>query len=134
MMIRELSVISIALACSACISPPAQYEKLSVTLENNIPCLGIRQDSNFNGPISVYAPSVMKHVGNQWENINFHVQPPAMRILNSEECIRLDEVDWREGEYDVVLKVVNEKTAIRYAARFILKKGSSSDLLLMMSE
>lgn len=76
----------------------------------------------------------MKHVGNQWENINFHVQPTAMRILNSEECIRLDEVDWREGEYDVVLKVVNEKTAIRYAARFVLKKGTNSDLLLMMSE
>ncbi|MBU5922683.1 putative T6SS immunity periplasmic lipoprotein [Enterobacter sichuanensis] len=134
MMIRALSVISVALACSACISPPAQYEKLSVTLENNIPCFGIRQDSNFNGPVSVYAPSVMKHVGNQWKAINSVDQPPAMRILNSEECIRLDEVDWREGEYDVVLKVVNEKNAIRYAARFILNKGMSGDLLLMKSE
>ncbi|MDR9946423.1 hypothetical protein MX989_10065 [Enterobacter sichuanensis] len=134
MMIRALSVISVAFACSACISPPAQYEKLSVTLENNIPCFGIRQDSNFNGSVSVYAPTVMKHVGNQWKTINFHDQLPSMRILNSEECIRLDEVDWHEGEYDVVLKVVNEKTAIRYAARFILKKGMSSELLLTTSE
>ncbi len=52
-----------------------------------------------------------------------------MRILNTEECICLNEVDWREGEYDVVLKTVNEKTAIQYAPRFIIKKGISSELL-----
>lgn len=63
------------------------------------------------------------------KTINSPDQLPAMRILNTEECICLNEVDWREGEYDVVLKTVNEKTAIQYAPRFILKKGISSELL-----
>ncbi|MDF3798488.1 hypothetical protein P3S15_25760, partial [Enterobacter hormaechei] len=85
-------------------------------------------------PVSVYAPSVMKRVGNQWKTINSHDQLPAMHILITEECIRLNEVDWRKSEYDVVLKIVNEKTAIRYAARLILKKGISCELLLTASE
>lgn len=51
----------------------------------------------------------MKRVGNQWKTINSHDQLPAMHILITEECIRLNEVDWRKSEYDVVLKIVNEK-------------------------
>ena len=76
----------------------------------------------------------MKRVGNQWKTINSHDQLPAMHILITEECIRLNEVDWRKSEYDVVLKIVNEKTDIRYAARLILKKGISCELLLTASE
>ena len=76
----------------------------------------------------------MKRVGNQWKTINSHDQLPAMHILITEECIRLNEVDWRKSEYDVVLKIVNEKTAIRHAARLILKKGISCELLLTASE
>ena len=76
----------------------------------------------------------MKRVGNQWKTINSHDQLPAMHILITEECIRLNEVDWRKSEYDVVLKIVNEKTAIRNSARLILKKGISCELLLTASE
>lgn len=68
------------------------------------------------------------------EVINSPDQYLTMRIMITEECIRLNEVDWRKSEYDIVLKIVNEKTAIRYAARLILKKGISSELLLTASE
>ena len=63
----------------------------------------------------------MKRVGNQWKTINSHDQLPAMHILITEECIRLNVVDWRKSEYDVVLKIVIEKNSIRYAASLILK-------------
>ncbi|WP_431623957.1 hypothetical protein [Enterobacter quasihormaechei] len=68
------------------------------------------------------------------EVINSPDQHPTMRIMITEECIRLNEVDWRKSEYDIVLKIVNEKTAIRYAAQLILTKGISSELLLTASE
>lgn len=68
------------------------------------------------------------------EVINSPDQHPTMHIMITEECIRLNEVDWRKSEYDLVLKIVNEKNAIRYAARLILKKGISSELLLTASE
>ena len=131
---RALTVIPIVLSCSACISHPAQFQSLTVKVEKNVPCFGISNDMRLSEPVLVYEPSISRRVGNKWE---IAVSPgtfPSTHILNSEECLRWDKVDWQSGEYDVVLKARTHNTELRYAARFILSVNAKGELSLAKTE
>ena len=131
---KALTVISIVLSCSACISHPAQFQSLTVKLEKNVPCFGVSNDARFGEPVLVYEPSISRRVGNGWETFFSPGKYPSRHILKSEECLRWDKVDWRSGEYDVVLKSRNYNGAIRYATRFVLSINSKGELSLAKIE
>lgn len=133
-MLRVISVVSIALLCSACISHPAQYENLTVTLVNDVPCFGIPGDLKFREALFIYEPSVMKRVDEQWETVfSPHTSSP-LESLTSGECISWKKVDWQTGEYDVVVKVIRDNNSKRYAARFIFNKDKNGVASLIKIE
>lgn len=131
---KMLGVISITLMANACISHPAQYQSLSVTLKNNEPCFNIPKDSGLDKPITSHSPTIMKRKGAQWETIS----PPAtytpVITLNPEECHQWNGIQWQSGEYDVVLKLTGKNDSVRYAARFVLEKKTSGQFQLLQSE
>lgn len=131
---RAITVISIVLSCSACISHPAQFKSLTVKLEKNVPCFGFLEDTRPGETVLVYEPSISRQVGNEWEAIYSPQIFHSGRILKSEDCLRWDKVDWQPGKYDVVLKLRNHNAALRYATRFVLSANAKGELSLTKIE
>lgn len=129
-----LSVVAIALTVSACVSHPAQYQPLSVTLKNNEPCFAIPANAGLDAPITSHSPTIMKRAGNEWKAIS----PPSTFspevTLTTQQCHQWTGITWQAGEYDVALKVSGKNDSIRYAARFTLQEGSSGQFKLTQTE
>ncbi|WP_429052214.1 putative T6SS immunity periplasmic lipoprotein [Enterobacter sp. A4] len=129
-----LSVVAIALTVSACVSHPAQYQPLSVTLKNNEPCFAIPADSGLDAPVTSHSPTIMKRAGNEWKAIS----PPSTFspevTLTTQQCHQWTGITWQAGEYDVALKVSGKNDSIRYAARFTLQEGTSGQFKLTQTE
>lgn len=129
-----LSVVAIALTVSACVSHPAQYQPLSVTLKNNEPCFAIPADSGLDAPVTSHSPTIMKRAGNEWKAIS----PPSTFspevTLTTQQCHQWTGITWQAGEYDLALKVSGKNDSIRYAARFTLQEGTSGQFKLTQTE
>ncbi|MFO3695591.1 putative T6SS immunity periplasmic lipoprotein [Enterobacter huaxiensis] len=129
-----LSVVAIALTVSACVSHPAQYQSLTVTLKNNDPCFAIPANSGLDTPVTSHSPTIMKRAGNEWKAIS----PPSTFspevTLTTQQCHQWKGIAWKAGEYDVVLKVSGKNDSIRYAARFTLQEGPSGQFKLTQTE
>ncbi|MBL5926712.1 putative T6SS immunity periplasmic lipoprotein [Enterobacter asburiae] len=129
-----LSVVAIALTVSACVSHPAQYQSLSVTLKNNEPCFAIPANSGLDAPVTSHSPTIMKREGNEWKAIS----PPSTFspevTLTTQQCHQWKGITWQAGEYDVALKVSGKNDSIRYAARFTLQEGPSGQFKLTQTE
>ncbi|MEG5423991.1 hypothetical protein UXP88_11480 [Enterobacter hormaechei] len=129
-----LSVVAIALTVSACVSHPAQYQSLSVTLKNNEPCFAIPANSGLDAPVTSHWPTIMKRAGNEWKAIS----PPSTFspevTLTTQQCYQWKGIAWQAGEYDVALKVSGKNDSIRYAARFTLQEGPSGQFKLTQTE
>jgi hypothetical protein len=129
-----LSVVAIALTVSACVSHPAQYQSLSVTLKNNEPCFAIPANSGLDAPVTSHSPTIMKRAGNEWKAMS----PPSTFspevTLTIQQCHQWKGIAWQAGEYDVALKVSGKNDSIRYAARFTLQEGPSGQFKLMQTE
>lgn len=133
MVIKKLfGVFAVTLMASACVSHPAQYQSLSVTLKNNEPCFAISAHSGLDAPVTSHSLTIMKRAGNEWKAIS----PPSMYspvvTLNTHQCNQWRAIVWQNGEYDVVLKVSGKNDSIRYAARFILEEGPSGQFKLFL--
>ena len=129
-----LSVVAIALTVSACVSHPAQYQSLSVTLKNNEPCFAIPANSGLDSPVTSHSPTIMKRAGNEWKAVS----PPSTFspavTLTTQQCHQWKGIAWQAGEYDVALKVSGKNDSIRYAARFTLQEGPSGQFKLTQTE
>lgn len=129
-----VSVLVIVLTASACVSHPAQYQSLSVTLENNEPCFAIPANAGLEAPVTSHSPSIMKRAGNEWKTIS----PPSTFspevTLTTQQCHQWKGIVWQAGEYDVALKVSGKNDSVRYAARFTLEDGPSGQFKLMLTE
>ncbi|KDF47681.1 hypothetical protein M8B70_09900 [Enterobacter chengduensis] len=129
-----LSVVAIALTVSACVSHPAQYQSLSVTLKNNEPCFAIPAISGLDAPVTSHSPTIMKRAGNEWKAIS----PPSTFspevTLTTQQCHQWKGIAWQAGEYDVALKVSGKNDSIRYAARFTLQEDPSGQFKLTQTE
>lgn len=129
-----LSVVAIAFTVSACVSHPAQYQSLSVTLKNNEPCFAIPVNSGLDAPVTSHSPTIMKREGNEWKAIS----PPSTFspevTLTTQQCHQWKGIAWQAGEYDVALKVSGKNDSIRYAARFTLQEGPSGQFKLTQTE
>lgn len=129
-----LSVVAIAFTVSACVSHPAQYQSLSVTLKNNEPCFAIPANSGLDAPVTSHSPTIMKRAGNEWKTIS----PPSTFstevTLTTQQCHQWKGIAWQAGEYDVALKVSGKNDSIRYAARFSLQEGPSGQFKLTQTE
>ena len=129
-----LSVVAIALTVSACVSHPAQYQSLTVTLKNNEPCFAIPAKAGLDAPITSHSPTIMKRAGNEWKAIS----PPSTFspevTLTTQQCHQWTGITWQAGEYDVALKVSGKNDSIRYAARFTLQEGPSGQFKLTQTE
>ncbi len=127
-------VLAITLMASACVSHPAQYKPLSVTLKNNQPCFAIPANSGLEEPITSHSPTVMKKTGTEWETVS----PPStfspVVTLNTQQCYQWSGISWQTGEYDVALKVAGKNESVRYAARFVLEKNASGQFTISQSE
>ena len=129
-----LSVVAIALTVSACVSHPAQYKSLSVTLKNNEPCFAIPANSGLDAPVTSHSPTITKRAGNEWKAIS----PPSTFspevTLTTQQCHQWKGIAWQAGEYDVALKVSGKNDSFRYAARFTLQEGPSGQFKLTQTE
>lgn len=129
-----LSVVAIALTVSACVSHPAQYQPLSVTLKNNEPCFALPANAGLDAPITSHSPTIMKRAGNEWKAIS----PPSTFspevTLTTQQCHQWTGITWQAGEYDVALKVSGKNDSIRYAARFTLQEDPSGQFKLTQTE
>ena len=129
-----LSVVAIALTVSACVSHPAQYQSLTVTLKNNEPCFAIPANTGLDAPVTSHSPTIMKRAGHEWKAIS----PPSTFspevTLTTQQCHQWQGIAWQAGEYDVALKVSGKNDSIRYAARFTLQEGSSGQFKLTQTE
>ena len=129
-----LSVVAIALTVSACVSHPAQYQSLSVTLKDNEPCFAIPANSGLDAPVTSHSPTIMIRAGNEWKAIS----PPSTFspevTLTTQQCHQWKGIAWQAGEYDVALKVSEKNDSIRYAARFTLQEGPSGQFKLTQTE
>ena len=129
-----LSVVAIALTVSACVSHPAQYQSLSVTLKNNEPCFASPANSGLDAPVTSHSPTIMKRAGNEWKAVS----PPSTFspevTLMTQRCHQWKGIAWQAGEYDVALKVSGKNDSIRYAARFTLQEGPSGQFKLTQTE
>ncbi len=129
-----LSVVAIALTVSACVSHPAQYQSLSVTLKNNEPCFAIPANSGLDAPVTSHSPTIMKRAGNEWKAISLPSTFSPEVTLTIQQCHQWKGIAWQAGEYDVALKVSGKNDSIRYAARFTLQEGPSGQFKLMQTE
>ena len=129
-----LSVVAIALTVSACVSHPAQYKSLSVTLKDNEPCFAIPANSGLDAPVTSHSPTIMKRAGNEWKAVS----PPSTFspevTLTTQHCHQWQGIAWQAGEYDVALKVSGKNDSIRYAARFTLQECPSGQFKLTQTE
>ncbi|EPN6134143.1 putative T6SS immunity periplasmic lipoprotein [Enterobacter asburiae] len=129
-----LSVVAIALTVSACVSHPAQYQSLTVTLKNNEPCFAIPANSGLDAPVTSHSPTIMKRAGNEWKAISPPSTFSSEVTLTTQQCHQWQGIAWQAGEYDVALKVSGKNDSIRYAARFTLQEGSSGQFKLTQTE
>ncbi|MFO4058602.1 putative T6SS immunity periplasmic lipoprotein [Enterobacter asburiae] len=129
-----LSVVAIALTVSACVSHPAQYKSLSVTLKDNEPCFAIPANSGLDAPVTSHSPTIMKRAGNEWKAVS----PPSTFspevTLTTQQCHQWKGIAWQAGEYDVALRVSGKNDSIRYAARFTLQESPSGQFKLTQTE
>lgn len=129
-----LSVVAIALTVSACVSHPAQYKSLSVTLKDNEPCFAIPANSGLDAPVTSHSPTIMKRAGNEWKAVS----PPSTFspevTLTTQQCHQWKGIAWQAGEYDVALKVSGKNDSIRHAARFTLQESPSGQFKLTQTE
>ncbi|HDR2622007.1 TPA: hypothetical protein QCI71_002902 [Enterobacter chuandaensis] len=135
MVMKQLfGVLAVTLMVSACVSHPAQYRSLAVTLKNNEPCFAISANHGLQAPVTSHSPTIMKRVGNEWKTIS----PPSTFspevTLMTQQCHQWKDVAWQAGEYDVALKVSGKNDSIRYAARFTLQEAPSGQFKLMQTE
>lgn len=131
---RALSTIAITCLCSACISHPAQYQRLTVSLENNAPCFRFPQDSGLTYPITAYTPTVMKQEGEQWKRISLSGFNTTIVLLKPGVCHQWSGITWQAGEFDVALRAADKNGAFRYAARFELYKDTGGQLRIRQNE
>ncbi|HBM9901978.1 MULTISPECIES: putative T6SS immunity periplasmic lipoprotein [Enterobacter] len=133
MVMQKLFVVfGVTLMASGCVSHPAQYQSLLVTLKNNEPCFAIPADSGVDAPVTSHSPTIMRRAGNEWKAIS----PPSTFspevTLTTQQCHQWTGITWQAGEYDVALKVSGKNGFIRYAARFILEEGPSGRFKLFI--
>lgn len=133
MVIKKLfGVFAVTLMANACVSHPAQYQSLSVTLKNNEPCFAIPANSGVDAPVTSHSPTIMKRAGNEWKAIS----PPSTFspevTLTTQQFHQWMGITWQAGEYDIALKVSGKNGSIRYAARFILEEGPSGQFKLFL--
>ncbi|GAL56525.1 hypothetical protein EV102420_02_01290 [Pseudescherichia vulneris NBRC 102420] len=107
---------------SGCISHPAQYEPLLVTLKENEPCFSIIRGSGPDNSLSSHAPTVMKREGADWRTISEPATYSPVVRLDVHDCHQWNGINWQAGEYDVTLRVTDGNDAVRYAARFELQE------------
>lgn len=129
-----LSVVAIALTVSACVSHPAQYKSLSVTLKDNEPCFAIPANSGLDAPVTSHSPTIMKRAGNEWKAVSPPSKFSPEVTLTTQQCHQWKGIAWQAGEYDVALKVSGKNDSIRYAARFTLQEGPSGQFKLTQTE
>lgn len=129
-----LSVVAIALTVSACVSHPAQYQSLSVTLKNNEPCFAIPANSGLDAPVTSHSPTIMKRAGNERKAVSPTSTFSPEVTLTTQQCHQWQGIAWQAGEYDVALKVSGKNDSVRYAARFTLQEGSSGQFKLTQTE
>ena len=131
---KLFGVFAVTLMVSACVSHPAQYQSLSVTLKNNEPCFAIPANSGLEAPVISHTPTIMKKAGKEWKTIS----PPSTYIpvvtLNSQQCNQWRGIAWQTGEYDVAQTVSAKNDSIRNAARFTLQEGPSGQFKLTQTE
>ena len=133
MVMKQLfGVFAVTLMASACVSHPAQYQSLSVTLKNNEPCFAIPANSGLEAPATSHSPTIMKRAGNEWKTISPPSTYSPVVTLNTQQCNQWRGIVWQTGEYDVALKVSGKNDSIRYAARFILEEGPSGQFKLFL--
>lgn len=135
MVMKQLyGVLAVTLMASACVSHPAQYRSLEVTLKNNEPCFAIPANPGLEMPVTSHSPTVMKRAGNEWKTIS----PPSTFspevTLTTQQCHQWKGVAWQAGEYDVALRVSGKSDSVRYAARFILIEDSAGQFRLTQTE
>ncbi|EPO4110362.1 putative T6SS immunity periplasmic lipoprotein [Enterobacter cloacae] len=131
---KVFGALSVTLMASACVSHPAQYQSLTVTLKNNEPCFVIPANSGLDAPVTSHSPTIMKRAGNEWETI----APPStyspVVTLNTQQCRQWSGIAWQTGEYDVALKVSGKNDSVRYAARFTLEENASGQFKITQTE
>lgn len=131
---KKFGVLTIALIVSACVSHPAQYEPLSVSLKNNEPCFVIPIDSGLEEPITSHSPTIMKRTAGGWETVSPESTFSPVVRLNTQQCHQWSGIPWQPGEYDIALKVTGKNDSIRYAVRFVLEKNASGQFQVLQSE
>lgn len=135
MVMKQLfGVFAVTLMASACVSHPAQYQSLSVSLKNNEPCFAIPANSGLEAPVISHSPTIMKRAGNEWKTIS----PPSTYspavTLNIQQCNQWRGITWQTGEYDVTLKVSGKNDSARYAARFTLEENAAGQFKVTQTE
>ncbi|WP_312467997.1 hypothetical protein [Pseudescherichia sp.] len=126
--------IAVAFISSSCISHPAQYQPLLVTLKDNEPCFSITPGLVFDTSLSSHAPTVMKREGGEWRTISEPATYSPVVRLDAHDCHQWNGIDWEAGEYDVALKVTDGNEAVRYAAHFNLRKNAKGELSIFRIE
>ncbi|WP_312457732.1 putative T6SS immunity periplasmic lipoprotein [Pseudescherichia sp.] len=130
---RLFLIILLSLISSGCVSHPAQYQRMEVSLKNNEPCFSINP-SGLDKPLSSHAPTIMKREDSEWKTISKPATYTPVTILETNQCSQWGGINWEEGEYDVALKVMGGDDAIRYAARFKLQKNATNKLSIINIE
>lgn len=129
-----LLAITGAFISSGCISHPAQYEPLLVTLKNNEPCFSISSGSGLDNTLSSHTPTVMKREGAEWKTISEPATYSPVVRLDAHDCHQWSGINWEAGEYDVALRVTDGTDAVRYAAHFNLRKNAKGELKIFKIE
>ena len=126
--------IAVAFISSGCISHPAQYQPLLVTLKDNEPCFSIIPGLVFDTSLSSHTPTVMKREGAKWKTISEPATYSPVVRLDAHDCHQWNGINWEAGEYDVALKVTDGNEAVRYAAHFNLRKNAKGELSIFRIE
>ena len=128
------TLLTITLMANACVSHPAQYQPLSVTLKNNEPCFAIPANPGLEEPLTSHSPTIMKKTESEWNTIS----PPSTFspavTLNTQQCHQWKGIAWQAGEYDIALKVSGKNDSVRYSARFTLEENPSGQFTLTQTE
>lgn len=131
---KVFGALSVTLMASACVSHPAQYQSLTITLKNNEPCFAIPANSGLDAPVTSHSPTIMKRAGNEWKTISPPSTYSPVVTLNTQQCHQWSGIAWQTGEYDVVLKVSGKNDSVRYAARFSLEENASGQFKITQTE
>lgn len=131
---KVFGALSVTLMASACVSHPAQYQSLTITLKNNEPCFAIPANSGLDAPVTSHSPTIMKRAGNEWKTISPPSTNSPVVTLNTQQCHQWSGIAWQTGEYDVALKVSGKNDSVRYAARFSLEENASGQFKITQTE